>query len=132
MAFCGKCGTQLNGEKFCPKCGALNESMVNSTQGKRSFANQIWKKAIVVLVVIAIGAFIIPRFMATVNEPCDWCGDSPSVAYKLSDGSYAYVCKECSKNCALCGEKASKHYENLLGMIVFVCDDCYEDVQQYQ
>lgn len=49
--------------------------------------------------------------------------------YKTSDGSKAYVCKDCSKECALCGKKATKHYENMLGMVVFVCDDCYKEVK---
>ena len=46
----------------------------------------------------------------------------------MSDGSYSYVCKDCSKECAWCGERATKHYENLLGMMVFVRDDCYEEI----
>lgn len=66
----------------------------------------------------------------TVDEPCDWCGNSPSVVYKTSDGSDAYVCKECSKVCMYCGKKATKHYENLAGMITFVCDDCYDGVHE--
>lgn len=49
--------------------------------------------------------------------------------YKTSDGSKAYVCKDCSKECAWCGKKATKHYENMLGMVVFVCDDCYKEVK---
>lgn len=64
----------------------------------------------------------------TVDEPCDWCKSRPSVAYETSDGSEAYVCKECSKMCMICGDKkATKHGENLFGMILFVCDDCYDD-----
>ena len=64
----------------------------------------------------------------TVDEPCDWCGNTPSVAYKTSDESMSYVCKKCSKTCMICGKnKATKHTENLLGMMMFVCDDCYDD-----
>lgn len=134
MAFCGKCGTPLGEGKFCPKCGAVNESVVNesvvstSDQTKKGgFA----KKATAGVAVIAVLIFIITRFTSTVNEPCDWCGDSPSVAYELSDGSDAYVCKDCSKTCLWCGNKAKKHYENLLGTIVFVCNDCYEEAAGY-
>lgn len=61
------------------------------------------------------------------DEPCDWFGKSPSVAYKISDVSKSYVCKDCSKNCAICGKKATKHSENMLGMVIFRCDECYQD-----
>lgn len=29
MAFCGKCGTPIDGEKFCPNCGTPVESKGN-------------------------------------------------------------------------------------------------------
>lgn len=38
------------------------------------------------------------QLMSVSDKPCDWCGHSPTVAYKESDGSYSYVCKECRKN----------------------------------
>ena len=67
------------------------------------------------------------------DEPCDWCGKSPSVAYATaSEYGDAHVCKECSSTCMLCGnKKATKHYENLLGGVVFVCNDCYDEVSSY-
>ena len=68
---------------------------------------------------------------STVDEPCDWCGSSPSVAYELNDGSYSYVCKECSEFCFWCENKATIHYENLAGIMAFVCEDCYEGWKQY-
>lgn len=135
MAFCGKCGTPLDGGNFCPNCGAPVEAEQSetavTTASHLSKKSGLWKKVVLGVAVVAIALFIITRFTATVDEPCDWCGNSPSVAYKLSDGSYSYVCKECSKYCALCGDKATKHYENMLGVMVFVCDDCYDEVQQY-
>ena len=135
MAFCGKCGAQLDNGKFCPNCGTPVESEQKRNIAMNSFRSApksgIWKKVAVGVVVVAIVFFVISRFTATVNEPCDRCGDSPSVAYKLNDGSYAYVCKECSKYCDLCGDKATKHYQNMLETMVFVCDDCYDDVQRY-
>lgn len=69
----------------------------------------------------------------TVDEPCDYCGNTPSVAYKTTSGyGDAHVCKKCSSTCMLCDEKkATKHYENLFGGIVFVCDDCYKEVEEY-
>lgn len=64
----------------------------------------------------------------TVDEPCDWCGSSPSKAYKTSSGTTSYVCKECSGTCMICGnKKATKHATNMLDMELFMCDDCYEE-----
>lgn len=129
MAFCGRCGTPLDGGKFCPNCGAPVKPEQNKTSGgvhppkTKPFRKLIFGVAIVLILV-----FIITRFTSVVDVPCDWCGNRPSVAYKTSDGSSAYVCKECSKKCAFCENKATKHYENLLGMMVFVCNDCYKEI----
>lgn len=134
MAFCGKCGAPLDGGKFCPNCGAPVESEQSqttvATASQTSKKMGLWKKLVVGVAVIAVAVFVITRFTATVDEPCDWCGSKPSVAYKMSDGSYSYVCKDCSKECAWCGDKATRHYENALGMMVFVCNDCYEDIAE--
>ena len=132
MAFCGKCGAELNGEKFCPNCGEPVETEQSTTSAVTHPVRKsgMWKKVVAGVVVVAIAVFAISRFTSTVDEPCDWCGNRPSVAYKMSDNSYSYVCRDCSKECAWCGERATKHYENLVGMMVFVCDDCYEGIQQ--
>lgn len=132
MAFCGKCGTPLDGGKFCPNCGAPVESdqsgtTVNATSKLPNKAG-LWKKAIVGIIIVTVAIFVVTRFTSMVDEPCDWCRSRPSVAYKMSDGSYSYVCRDCSKECAWCGDKATKHYENLAGMMVFVCNDCYEEI----
>ena len=132
MAFCGKCGAELDGGKFCPSCGApvesgQSETAIATTGSVRK--SNVWIKVAVAVVAVIILVFAISRFTSLVDEPCDWCGNSPSVAYKMSDNSYSYVCRDCSKVCALCGEKATKHYENLLGMMVFVCDDFYDGLQ---
>ena len=130
MAFCGNCGTPLNEEDFCPNCGAAVKSEENKVSGKMTAKKKtsVWKKVTGGIIVVAIAFFVIVRFTATVNEPCDWCGKKPSVAYKMNDGSYSYVCKDCSKECAWCGKKATKHYENLAGMMTFVCNDCYKQI----
>lgn len=134
MAFCGKCGAPLDGEKFCPNCGApvkLKQSQTAVTAAFHSSKKTgLWKKMALGVAVVAVAIFIITRFKATVEEPCDWCGNRPSVAYKMSDGSYSYVCKDCSKKCAWCGDKAVRHYENAAGMMVFVCNDCYEEIAE--
>lgn len=132
MDFCGKCGASLDGGKFCPNCGApveLEDNKDAVVTASHPFKKAgVWKKVILGVAVIAIAVFVITRFTSTVDEPCDWCGNKPSVAYKTSDDSYSYVCRDCSSECAWCGDKATKHYENLAGMMVFACDDCYEEI----
>lgn len=136
MEYCGSCGGKLDGGKFCPHCGApvspdsSGKGKINSAYIQKNTSNSKKVIVIVCIAVIAVAAAFFFFRNPLVNESCDWCGDSPSVAYETSDGSTAYVCKDCSSECALCGDKASRHYENLLGMIVFVCDDCYEEVQK--
>lgn len=133
MAFCGKCGASLNGGRFCQKCGSPIEDKVETKSNvanvhKKSLGSKkvVLSALVVAVVVIAGGIFL---FHPTVNEPCDWCGDRPSVAYKTSQGR-AYVCRDCSKDCAFCNKRATKHYENMLGTVVFVCSDCYKDVTE--
>lgn len=132
MAFCGKCGTPLDGGNFCPNCGApvrfdQSRTTVNATSKLPNKAGRR-KKAIIGISIVMVVFFVVTRFTAMVDEPCDWCRSRPSAAYKMSDGSYSYVCRDCSKECAWCGDKATKHYENLAGMMVFACDDCYEEI----
>lgn len=132
MSFCGRCGTPMGEEKFCPNCGAVNESynVADNVVAKSPTASGGKKKIItgsILLVAVIVIVWRLFLLLSMSAEPCDWCGDSPSVAYKTSDGSKAYVCRKCSKECAWCDNRATNHYENLLGMIVFVCDDCYED-----
>lgn len=126
MPFCGKCGAPVNGGKFCPQCGAPINLEENKTTITKS--GTIGKKVACAVGAIVIAILIATRCSHTVDEPCDWCGNKPSIEYETSDGTYSYVCKECSKVCAWCGEKAKEHYENLAGMIVFVCEDCYQDI----
>lgn len=135
MAFCGKCGTPINGGKYCPKCGSPVETKMNDTTGSvpihttsKSSKKGLWIKVLAGVAVVVLAILITSQFVGLSKEPCDWCGHTPSVAYQTSDGSEAYVCKECSKKCAWCGAKAKCHYENLLENIVFVCDDCYDDL----
>lgn len=127
--FCGKCGTSIpDSVAFCPECGEKSVAVEANTYVKCSSKLSGKAKKIIIavalVIVVVIGMF---SFSSAVNEPCDWCGHSPSVKYKTSDGELAYVCKDCSKECTWCGAKATKHYENLFGMIVFVCNDCYEE-----
>lgn len=131
MAFCGNCGTFVDKGEFCPKCGAqINDvaGMYNMAGKTSKRTNKRFKILISIIAAVAVVIVAIVKMPHMVNEPCDWCEHKPSMAFKTSDGTMAYVCIDCSKECALCGEKASKHYENMVGMIVFVCDDCYKEV----
>lgn len=112
---------------------------INSFRGKKpdvfnklSSLKGFQKKYVAILAaVITCGIILIAIFSnRPVNSPCDWCHRIPSVEFKTSDGSKAYVCKECMKRCMICSNKrATHHYENYFGMIVFVCDDCYREVK---
>lgn len=89
------------------------------------------KKKVSMLLAVLMSAFMLTACSGMADEPCMYCGHSPSKGYKMSDGEKDYVCKDCSSRCMLCGtEKAKKHYESLIG-IVFVCDDCYETVTSF-
>lgn len=91
----------------------------------------IMKKFLSFLMVGLMVTSMLAACSSTVDEPCMYCGHSPSKEYEKSDGTPVYVCEDCSSVCMICGdEKATKHYESLLG-IVFVCDDCYEMATGY-
>ena len=123
MSFCGKCGAQIGEEKYCPQCGASQEIDMNrkNTVDKNSKSSKGVIKVLLGICLVTILAFGIRAIMSVSKEPCDWCGNSPSIAYKTSEGGKAYVCKECKKTCFFCGERATKHYENAFEMMVFVC-----------
>lgn len=90
------------------------------------------KKLAAVLLMSLLSVSILTGCSSTVNEPCVFCGNSPSKEYKKSDGSVVCICEECSSTCMICGEaKATKKYESPLAY-AFVCDDCYELVKAAQ
>lgn len=87
------------------------------------------KKLLAILLIAVLSVGTLTGCASTVDEPCVYCGKSPSKEYKKSDGTPIYICEDCSSTCMLCYEKkATKHYESPLS-IVFVCDDCYEIVK---
>ncbi len=91
------------------------------------------KKALSLIIVgtlIVTGVIALAGCSKTVDEPCDWCGGSPSIEYDTSVG-VAYVCEECSSNCFFCDKKATTHYENMMGGVNFVCQDCFEGAQSW-
>ena len=68
----------------------------------------------------------------TSDEPCAWCGETPTKEFKTSGGDPCYICEEHTHECGVCGKNFDKelnHYTNLMGIETFVCDDCYQDVQ---
>ena len=87
------------------------------------------KRRAKVLAVIAAVLWVSAGCSQTVDEPCAWCGNSPSVEYESSSGEKVYVCEECSSTCMFCGDPATRHYSAVLGEM-FVCDDCYDSVTQ--
>lgn len=141
--FCGNCGAPLKeGAKFCSRCGApvkeetlpevipakpvVKEPPVRFKSTKRPPV-AVWLGGILVVCALAFG---VSQLMRISNEPCDWCGNTPTLSYKLQEGGYAHICKRCRSSCMLCGAPSTRHYENLLGTMVFVCDDCYEEVSE--
>ncbi len=136
MAYCGKCGTKINGGRFCPKCGnQVNDFLKNESYSLPvTTSHKISIGFFCSICALGISFLLVLSIMLSthlVNKPCDYCGRTPSIAYKTSDDSMAYVCRDCSKECMLCHKKATKHYENLIGTMVFVCNDCYEEVSNY-
>ena len=130
--FCGNCGKMLDDDvKVCGYCGTPaitpNVNPMNNTTKQSS--GKLKKIVVSMIAVVAIVVGII-SFSSVSNEPCDWCGDSPSKAFKTNSGGKAYVCSDCRKECTWCGDKATKHYENYFEMIVFVCNDCYKDLSE--
>lgn len=93
MAFCGNCGTPVDDSKFCPNCGApvagvTSSNNVGVPKNKTSRKSSKILIAIVAVIVVGVVAIAVPR---PVNKPCDWCNSRPSMEYKTSDGSKAYV-----------------------------------------
>lgn len=90
-------------------------------------------KRLLCMLAVIVMFFCLTACSGTVNEECDYCGSSPSVAYKTKSGyGDAHVCKKCSSTCMICDErKATRHYENHFGGVVFVCDSCYSDLRDY-
>ena len=141
--FCANCGAPLKeGAKFCSKCGtpvqkkktpedipaapSTTELAVRTKVSKR-IPTVKWLCVILLACVIVFGVSRVMRFS---NTPCDWCGTTPTLSYKLQNGDYAHICKNCRSYCMICGEPATKHYENLLGTMVFFCNDCYQELQE--
>ena len=85
-------------------------------------------KTVIAMVVIAMTLML--TACSASNEPCDYCGNTPSKGYKVAGGEKFYVCSDCSSECAFCGEKATKQYTAMLGNVMFVCTDCYNSMSE--
>ena len=63
----------------------------------------------------------------TAQEPCAYCGDTPTKEYTTDTGDPCYVCETHSTTCAICNEPtATRHFTNGFGFETFICEDCYE------
>ena len=83
------------------------------------------KKFLTILTIISFMIVTMTACGGTVDEPCEYCSQSPSVEYTRSDGTSIYVCNDCSSECMLCGREATQEYDSMLGFL-FLCDDCYD------
>lgn len=95
--FCGKCGAPLDGGRFCPNCGAAiaNSASDDYVIKKTSQSAKGGKKKIVpliaIILVVVIISFLVAN-MASSNEPCMYCGDSPTKKYeKVMEQMYMYA-----------------------------------------
>ena len=118
----------------------VDESILKPTKKRPSRRMEIIhvgkrRKAICAAIVFAAALIAMVLYLVlnrwAVDMPCDWCRKRPSVAFETSQGSKAYVCRNCMKICMICEKnRAVKHYENYAGMIVFACEDCYREMSQ--
>lgn len=111
MGYCGNCGEKIEkGANFCGKCGAVVEKEqsehVYDVIAPKNTSARVWKIIIPSLIVGVIVIWGFMQLMSVSDKPCDWCGHSPTVAYKESDGSYSYVCKECRKKMCMVWKKS--------------------------
>lgn len=127
--FCGNCGAPLTGGKFCPHCGmaldVIHESPRTTPINASTKKNSGWITLVITLLLVVTFVLTAPHLPISRN-PCEWCDDTPTKGYRLSDGSYCYICKDCRTTCGLCGRKAKHHYESLFGRIIFLCDSCHD------
>lgn len=88
MAYCGKCGAQIESGEFCPQCRTSQNMNMNQTrnEGKPSKTTGVLMKVLLTVCLLAALSFGIHNITSVSKQPCDWCGDSPSTVYKTSDG----------------------------------------------
>lgn len=70
MEFCMKCGNELNGERFCTKCGAENRDMVNSTVSQNSKKHDFKLKKFIFIPIIVMVAIVV-YFVFNSGRTCD-------------------------------------------------------------
>ena len=87
MGYCGNCGEKIEkGANFCGKCGAVVEKEqsehVYDVIAPKNNSARVWKIIIPSLIVGVIVIWGFMQLMSVSDKPCDWCGHSPTVAYK--------------------------------------------------
>ena len=63
MAFCGKCGSPIGKESFCPNCGAPNEAVSNMSHPVVARTKGAGSGKIFVLGIILIAAVVVVAFL---------------------------------------------------------------------
>lgn len=86
------------------------------------------KKKMALLVLAGFMMFSLTACQPTANEPCERCGDSPSIVYMFDTGDVSYVCKDCGSKCDFCGADAEVPYLNALKRTMFACEECFSKV----
>lgn len=86
------------------------------------------KKKVLAMLLVGLMAVCLTGCQQTSNEPCERCGDSPSVVYNFDNGMTAYVCEDCGSECDYCGADATTPYLNGFGKVMFACDECFSSI----
>ena len=86
MAFCGKCGTQVNdGVKFCPSCGASMIKKPAAAEAGEIQADPNDAEANKGMAIIAYILFFVPLLTGD-------CQKSPFVKYHTNQGLILFLC----------------------------------------
>ncbi|MBQ2839950.1 MAG: hypothetical protein II996_03520 [Oscillospiraceae bacterium] len=84
--------------------------------------------SLITLTVLIAGLFV--GCAGESNEPCFHCAETPTRAYKTSEGKTTYVCGECSSECHFCGAPNPKKYTSVIGEVTFACKECLDSMKE--
>lgn len=86
------------------------------------------KKTLLAVLLVGIVATSLTGCQVIANEPCERCGDTPSIVYIFDNGTTSYVCKDCGENCDFCDADATVPYLNGFGKVMFACQECFDKI----
>lgn len=92
--------------------------------------NKIMKNKFLTVLLVGIMAACLTGCQQTANEPCERCGNTPSVVYTFDNGTTLYVCEDCGRKCDYCDADATTPYLNGFGKVMFACQDCFESISR--